>query len=82
MGKRLADIREWRGLSQADVEKITGGQFKKSRLGMWERGERNMNVIDLAALALVLGVTPESILVGEPDITRLHEGRGVIRLPH
>lgn len=54
VGRRLADYRVRHGWSLTEVQRETG--LQASAIGMWERGERNMRVEDLAALAAAYGV--------------------------
>jgi transcriptional regulator with XRE-family HTH domain len=65
LGSRLREVRRQRGLALTDVERISGGEFKSSVLGAYERGERAVSVPRLARLAELYGVTVEELLPSE-----------------
>lgn len=62
VGTRLRDIRKVRGWSLFDVEAASGGEFKTSVLGAYERGERALSVPRLVRLAAILEVSPSALL--------------------
>jgi transcriptional regulator with XRE-family HTH domain len=55
LGKEIRDIRERRGLSQADVAKRAG--VSREAIAAIERGERYPNLRTLEGIAECLGVT-------------------------
>lgn len=62
VGKRLRAARKHRRLTLGDVEALSGGEFKTSVLGAYERGERGLAVSRLLRLAELYGVTPAELL--------------------
>lgn len=62
LGRRLRAVRRAKGLSLADVEALTGGEFKSSVVGAYERGERGVSVARLIRLAASYGVDPRELL--------------------
>lgn len=62
LGQRLRAARRHRGWSLGDVESHTGGEFKASVVGAYERGERAISVQRFVSLADVYG-TPASDLL-------------------
>jgi transcriptional regulator with XRE-family HTH domain len=71
VGKRLRRIRSERGWSLVDVQTMSGGEFKASVVGAYERGDRVLSISRLMRLAEVYGVDPSELLrsthsVGEP----------------
>jgi transcriptional regulator with XRE-family HTH domain len=62
VGARLRDIRKLRGWSLLDVESASGGEFKASVLGAYERGERALSVPRLVRLSALLDVPPPALL--------------------
>ncbi len=65
LGAHLRNVRKQLGLSLNDVERMTGGEYKASVLGAYERGERAISVPRLARLADCYGVTLEELLPPE-----------------
>lgn len=66
----LREIRERRGLSRRDVIEALakeGRGMPETSLLNTEAGSRRLDVDDLVALALVLGVTPNRLLLPEAD---------------
>lgn len=51
LGDRLRNVRTQQNLSLHDVERMSGGDFKASVLGAYERGERSVSVARLRGLA-------------------------------
>ncbi len=62
VGARLRNARRGRGLALADVEARSGGEFKSSVVGAYERGERTLSVTRLLRLARIYGVSPSALL--------------------
>ncbi|HLI24782.1 MAG TPA: transcriptional regulator [Acidimicrobiales bacterium] len=62
IGTRLRDIRRQQGFSLQAVEARSGGEFKASVLGAYERGERIISVLRLARLAQLYGVPVDQLL--------------------
>lgn len=59
---RLRAARRQRGWSLGDVEASTGGEFKASVVGAYERGERAISVHRFVRLAHVYAVPPGELL--------------------
>jgi transcriptional regulator with XRE-family HTH domain len=51
LGARLRRVRQQQGLSLHDVEERSGGEFKASVVGAYERGERSVSITRLQRLA-------------------------------
>ncbi|HEX6946266.1 MAG TPA: helix-turn-helix transcriptional regulator [Acidimicrobiia bacterium] len=62
LGQRLRVARRQRGWSLGDVEEMTGGEFKASVVGAYERGERAISVQRFVRIAEVYGFTPSDLL--------------------
>jgi transcriptional regulator with XRE-family HTH domain len=62
LGVRLRTARRQRGWSLGEVETHTGGEFKASVVGAYERGERALSVQRLVSLADVYGVPAADLL--------------------
>lgn len=62
LGEELRDVRLRKGLSLKRVEEQSGGLFKASILGSYERGQRSISVQRLAELANFYGAPIEDIL--------------------
>lgn len=62
LGMRLRAARRQRGWSLGDVESSTGGEFKASVVGAYERGERAISVHRFVRLAQVYQVPPGELL--------------------
>lgn len=67
VGERLRQVRVAKRLALADVTRMSGGEFKSSPLGAYERGDRTISVRRLLALAAVYGVDPATMLPRGPD---------------
>jgi transcriptional regulator with XRE-family HTH domain len=65
LGQRLRAARRHRGWSLGDVETHTGGEFKASVVGAYERGERAISVQRFVSLSDVYS-TPASELLPIP----------------
>ena len=66
LGQRLRAARRHRGWSLGDVEVHTGGEFKASVVGAYERGERAISVQRFVSLSEVYA-TPASELLPIPS---------------
>lgn len=62
LGVRLRSARRQRGWSLGEVESYTGGEFKASVVGAYERGERALSVQRLVRLADIYVVPPSDLL--------------------
>lgn len=71
LGKRIADLRDARGLSQeALAERV---HVSRQTISNWERGKTLVDVQSLAAIADVLGCPPSELL-GERQLRAAREG--------
>lgn len=61
-GEILRQVRQGRGLSLRQVTVRSGGRFKPSSVASYERGERQISLERLFALADVYDVAPERIV--------------------
>ena len=57
-------LRIAKGISQEELAEISG--YHRTYVGMIERGERNISIATLEALAGSLGVEPHTLLLREP----------------
>lgn len=64
-GKRLREMREKKGLTQAELAKIAS--LGESTISFYESGKREPNYEMLVALANILDTTPNYLLVGEKE---------------
>ena len=62
LGLRLRAARRQRGWSLGELESYTGGEFKASVVGAYERGERALSVQRLVRLAEIYAVPPSDLL--------------------
>lgn len=62
LGQRLRAVRRQRGWSLGDVESHTGGEFKASVVGAYERGERAISVQRFVRLSEVYGKPAADLL--------------------
>jgi transcriptional regulator with XRE-family HTH domain len=68
LGLRLRSARRQRGWSLGELESYTGGEFKASVVGAYERGERALSVQRLVRLAEIYAVPPADLLpLGSTD---------------
>lgn len=67
VGARLRDARRRIGWSLADVEDASGGEFRASAVGAYERGERAISAVRLARLLRLYGVSSALILDNLPE---------------
>ena len=61
-GEVLRRVREGRSLSLRQVTVRSGGRFKPSSVASYERGERQISMERLFALAAVYDIAPERIV--------------------
>lgn len=78
VGERLRAARKHRRWTLGDVETISGGEFKTSVLGAYERGERGVAVSRLLRLAELYGVPPAALLPGDGS-GRGDEGQAMLQ---
>jgi transcriptional regulator with XRE-family HTH domain len=62
LGQRLRVARRQRGWSLGEVEANTGGEFKASVVGAYERGERAISVQRFVRISEVYGFPPSDLL--------------------
>src|SRR4051812_7706106 len=62
VGGVLRDVRTSRKLSLRQVAIRSGGRFKPSSVASYERGERQLSLERLFALAEVYGIEPERVV--------------------
>ena len=62
VGQRLRLVRQQRRLTLHEVDELSGGEFKASALGAYERGERIISVLRLKRLAEFYGVAIDQLL--------------------
>jgi transcriptional regulator with XRE-family HTH domain len=76
-GEVLRRVRQGRSLSLRQVTVRSGGRFKPSSVASYERGERQISLERLFALAGVYDVAPERIVAAiEHALRRESEGAG------
>lgn len=61
IAKNIACLRSAKGISQEELAHIAG--YHRTYVGMIERGERNISIATLEALAGALGVEPHRLLI-------------------
>lgn len=66
VGDRLRRVRAQQGRSLHEVELETGGEFKASVLGAYERGERSLSLARLERLASFYRVGVHELLPADP----------------
>lgn len=80
VGERLRAARKHRRWTLGDVETVSGGEFKTSVLGAYERGERGVAVSRLLRLAELYGVPPAALLPGGDEGNRRgDDGEAMLR---
>ncbi len=62
LGANLREARKRTGMSLADMAFRTGGEFKGSILGAYERGERAITVKRFARLCALYSIHPVTVL--------------------
>ncbi len=60
LGKRIAQLRQERGLSQSELARRTG--YTPQAINQWERGKRQPTLISCQKIAAVLQVDPVELL--------------------
>lgn len=68
IGGRLRRVRKQRGLTLHDVQAATGGAFRASALGAYERSERALSVVRLLQLCAVYTVDAAEIVDADDEI--------------
>jgi transcriptional regulator with XRE-family HTH domain len=63
IAKNIARLRGAKGFSQEELAHIAG--YHRTYVGMIERGERNISIATLEALAGALGAEPHRLLMPE-----------------
>ncbi|KPM50228.1 XRE family transcriptional regulator [Frankia sp. R43] len=82
VGARLRAIRTQQGRSLQQVETLSLGRWKTSAVGSYERGDRMVNIENLAALAAFYGVPVAELLPSaRPDPLPPRTARIVLNLP-
>lgn len=64
VGTNFARLRRAKGLTQEQVEELSG--FSQQYLSGLEQGRRNPTVVTLYELALALDATPQDLIMPEP----------------
>ena len=67
IAENVRALRVLKGISQEELAEISG--YHRTYVGMIERGERNISIATLEALAGSLGVAPERLLMPRADAT-------------
>ena len=73
LGVRLREVRRRLGLSLKLVEAMTGGEFKASALGAYERAQRVISVARLQRLAHFYGLPVDRLLPSEDVVIDLRD---------
>lgn len=60
LAKRVREIRDRKGISQERLGELAG--LHRTYIGMIERAEKNITLVNLDKLARALGVKPSSLL--------------------
>lgn len=66
LGYRIRIARQASGLTLRELEQKSNGEFRRSTVGGWERGETSVSAVQLIRLAAALGVSAGVILQGYP----------------
>lgn len=69
LGEKIRAARKAKGWSLLEVEDLSGGEFKASVLGAYERGERALSVARLCRLAELFDLNPSDLLPSGPEET-------------
>src|SRR5213082_1403640 len=70
VGRRLRLVRQQRRLTLQQVDAMTGGEFKPSVMGAYERGDRVISILRLKRLAEFYRVPIDRLL---PDTDSTHD---------
>ena len=73
LGEAVRPLRKVRGLTQEDLSGLT--ELHRNHIGGVERGERNITIKTVLALAQALEVPPADLLAGYP--VRVYEENGI-----
>ena len=68
VGRALREAREERGLTLRQAAEQSGGRFKPSVVGGYERAERSVSLLRFCELADFYGVPPERLLARALEI--------------
>jgi len=71
IGQRLKRARKEAGLSLQQTQDKSGGEFRSSCLGAYERGERVIPIDRFILLCAVYGVYPSALLTKPPTTLSL-----------
>lgn len=71
-GAHLRELRQQRGLSQERLAELAG--LHRTYLGGIERGERNVSLMNLSAVARALGLSLSTLFEGLSDEQPCHDG--------
>ena len=74
-GAHLRDLRRQRGLSQERLAELAG--LHRTYLGGIERGERNVSLINLVAIAKALDLSLSAMFEGVREGDHFDDGSGV-----
>jgi transcriptional regulator with XRE-family HTH domain len=74
IGGRLRAVRKQKRLTLHDVEAVSGGEFKASVLGAYERGQRRIAVSRLERLAQIYRVPVDQLLTSAPTVEQRDDG--------
>lgn len=76
-GRRIRELRQVAGLSQEELAARAG--LHRTYVGAIERGERNLGLINIYAIADALGLPIESLFNGRPSssLRSLAKGRSI-----
>jgi transcriptional regulator with XRE-family HTH domain len=74
IGARLRAVRKQKRLTLQDVEEVSGGEFKASVLGAYERGQRRIAVARLERLAQIYRMPVDQLLSSSSSAELREEG--------
>ena len=78
VGEVLRRVRRLRGLTMHEVAEHSGGWFKPSAVGGYERGERGISLARFCRLAAIYGVSADHLLADALASTAPAERTGVV----
>ena len=73
LGHRVRKLRQGQGISQEKLAELAG--LHRTYIGGVERGERNISLINLAAVAKALSVTLSTLLTDIDNRTAIYPDR-------